>query len=1083
MTTTQHLNPNPDWFESVDDCRRATKQRYALNTRYSLLTQRVFTAGDIQQFSQYRDFSNGTGAAVSLDPSAWTQLYQASDWWKKFRHNTTESVDNTFRYLFDKFKKGIYIKITNNQLKCFLPFSKMGYTNEWGDKMQADPTKYASLTHFLLTVSKEQGYHTSVDHINTIPSTWYANNCLIRYEYPIAENDTGVCVMKDMLTQLCAERVVPDVECFINKRDFPLVKVDDTEPYEHIFGDRTKLLSHRYDSYCPVLSSVTTDHNADVALPTAEDWCRARNQESGVFFPDFCRTYQYSFAVPFRDRIPTAIFRGSSTGCGTTVDTNPRLQLAYLSTLQRRHQGVLLLDAGITKWQLRPRKLINQPYLQTIDRASLPFGLVPEMSPEQQARYKYVVNVDGHTSAFRLSLELSMGSVILLQHSKYRTWYRPYLKPYEHYVPLESDLSDLFDQIRWCREHEAECEEIARNARRFYETYLTRSAILDFMQNLMFDLKKNTGEFFYNIQSVRSVITDLQCYRLRSLTPPVPASNRRGKRRVPSFHQYPFATRCVNAMNGLRLFLDKALPDLVLLQGQPLYISHDRSCYVSPCDLDRAKLVVKQQHNNPLKVPELINEAFVGLFCINELIREIPNFRYTYHLTIDERRESGRCVFERIDGYTFKDYLVNGHCSIGQYIRLLQMLTLSLLVAQERCGFVHYDLYPWNVIVQELPEPQTFVYQFKNFTFTVDTNVVPVIVDYGKANVIYDSTHFGTLKPFEFSSIQDVYSIVITSAYEMHQRRRDTAVLTEIVRFFQEDLSEKELPIFLSTAKKFNDMIYMNKFQLKSRTPFAFLLHLDALTVDVDSTASCRIAQVNYPHKAPCTFVPYLHPVLYYTLIVGHDPAGPLRDYLATMKHAIDTFAAASHSLFSWMYILNMYQMSLVALRFYVREFCPTAQSIHALIDELVAVTAWLAKEGAQQQSHSSVVVPCLHAEYVPSMYTVDTFSNPSKILTLLQGVDQTPSHELLALRKMVVWNLFFELPLRIPPTSELELAARYKGLVKLAPFNVLNFNANHFTLRLLSKIIYTTDVCGLTRRVNPPSKILNTMRAILDIL
>ena len=68
------------------------------------------------------------------------------------------------------------------------------------------------------------------------------------------------------------------------------------------------------------------------------------------------------------------------------------------------------------------------------------------MSPEEQSNFKYIINVDGHSKAYRLSLELSMGSVILFVESDYTMWFMKFLKPYHHYIPINKDLSDLIEQ-------------------------------------------------------------------------------------------------------------------------------------------------------------------------------------------------------------------------------------------------------------------------------------------------------------------------------------------------------------------------------------------------------------------------------------------------------------------------------------------------------------------------------------------------------------------------------------------------------------------------------------------------------------
>jgi hypothetical protein len=61
-------------------------------------------------------------------------------------------------------------------------------------------------------------------------------------------------------------------------------------------------------------------------------------------------------------------------------------------------------------------------------------------------------------------------------------WYFPLLKPYVDHVPVSADLSDLEEKIRWCRENDEKCKQIGLNAMAFYEKYVARSALLDYVE-------------------------------------------------------------------------------------------------------------------------------------------------------------------------------------------------------------------------------------------------------------------------------------------------------------------------------------------------------------------------------------------------------------------------------------------------------------------------------------------------------------------------------------------------------------------------------------------------------------------------
>ena len=68
------------------------------------------------------------------------------------------------------------------------------------------------------------------------------------------EGDTNVGTVKNMLETLCATRKVPDIEFFMNRRDFPILTRNGTEPYHGIWGENTPLVSHNIPKYLPILS-------------------------------------------------------------------------------------------------------------------------------------------------------------------------------------------------------------------------------------------------------------------------------------------------------------------------------------------------------------------------------------------------------------------------------------------------------------------------------------------------------------------------------------------------------------------------------------------------------------------------------------------------------------------------------------------------------------------------------------------------------------------------------------------------------------------------------------------------------------
>jgi hypothetical protein len=93
--------------------------------------------------------------------------------------------------------------------------------------------------------------------------------------------------------------------------------------------------------------------------------------------------------------------------------------------------------------------------------------LAPRVRQSEFARYRYLVDIDGNTNSWGFLAKLLMGSCILKVESPFRQWYYDRLRPWEHYIPIRGDLSDLEERVQWCREHDEEARQIGATGKRF----------------------------------------------------------------------------------------------------------------------------------------------------------------------------------------------------------------------------------------------------------------------------------------------------------------------------------------------------------------------------------------------------------------------------------------------------------------------------------------------------------------------------------------------------------------------------------------------------------------------------------------
>jgi hypothetical protein len=227
---------------------------------------------------------------------------------------------------------------------------------------------------------------------------------------------------------------------------------------------------------CPLFSKSITDSYADLLIPTNDDWVMASNK---YFLSDCSDAYHKKewdkIIVDWKKKKDLCIFRGSATGCGITLENNMRLKACDMSI-----DYPDLLDAGITDWKSRMRKYSGKG-IEIINKDGFRFKLANKINNIEKSEYKYILNIDGYVSAYRLSSELSMGSVVLIVKSDYKLWFSDKLIEYVHYVPVNGDLSNLIDIIKWCKKNDKKCKEIAGNGIEFFKKYLSKDGILDYM--------------------------------------------------------------------------------------------------------------------------------------------------------------------------------------------------------------------------------------------------------------------------------------------------------------------------------------------------------------------------------------------------------------------------------------------------------------------------------------------------------------------------------------------------------------------------------------------------------------------------
>ena len=98
---------------------------------------------------------------------------------------------------------------------------------------------------------------------------------------------------------------------------------------------------------------------------------------------------------------------------------------------------------------------------------------------DQVRRYRYLIDIGGNGYSGRLKMILWSGRPILLVKRRYIEYFYKHLIPYQHYIPVKEDLSNLIVQVQWCRSHPKEASQIGANALLFAKKHFSLEKMLE----------------------------------------------------------------------------------------------------------------------------------------------------------------------------------------------------------------------------------------------------------------------------------------------------------------------------------------------------------------------------------------------------------------------------------------------------------------------------------------------------------------------------------------------------------------------------------------------------------------------------
>lgn len=214
-------------------------------------------------------------------------------------------------------------------------------------------------------------------------------------------------------------------------------------------------------------------------------------QKKTILFPDYEALQGHVQALeqiasgkekyPWKKKESRAFWRGATSGALFSAANFLELPRAKLVSLSLHSPNEV--DARFTfVAQCTDPQNLGQTYPEFFSKG---------IQIKKHLQYKYQLLLDGNSCAYgRAYWQLFSECPIFKQESPYVQWYYGNLKPFEHYIPLRQDISDLIEKIQWAKTHDREVQQIAQNAYKFAQDHLNYVDILYYVYLVLTEYSK-----------------------------------------------------------------------------------------------------------------------------------------------------------------------------------------------------------------------------------------------------------------------------------------------------------------------------------------------------------------------------------------------------------------------------------------------------------------------------------------------------------------------------------------------------------------------------------------------------------------
>jgi hypothetical protein len=364
-----------------------------------------------------------------------------------------DALANTLKYVFKKLHHNCYLLCVKNREPVMFKLESLTTAPSFKEAIEKSVSKLDENPHI------DESQRKYIREFVSQPVR--VMQCIVK-KYKSNEDTMD----ENEYMELFKQMFLPDGVYLLNLTDAVILHSKGKEPFQMVSGNRSLEPEFQVTSQIPILSMSGQKKYNDITIPNYDDLMFVLGKRNDLKTDKFIVDWD-------KKTFKKAVFRGGSTGCGYTTETNMRIKLADMESP--------LIDAALTSKgrtintmavKFDPKYGIGM--MNTKIKSATKF-----MSMIEQSKYKYIIHVDGNVNAYRLLVTMLTGSLILRVDSPYTSWVDHLIQPNKHYILVRPDLSDLVEKIQWCIKHDNKSREIANNGYEFAKKALQ----LDYVKN------------------------------------------------------------------------------------------------------------------------------------------------------------------------------------------------------------------------------------------------------------------------------------------------------------------------------------------------------------------------------------------------------------------------------------------------------------------------------------------------------------------------------------------------------------------------------------------------------------------------